>query len=147
MKEGWIGVDLDGTLAQYDGWISEDHIGEPIAYMQGRVLKWLAKGVDVRIFTARVDGGEVAISMGEPAGEKFRDVEKIKNYIEAWCLKHLGKILPITNKKDFGMVELWDDRCVQVIKNTGFCVAELIDEIDEDVTLEELVEMRKSRGI
>jgi hypothetical protein len=27
---GWIGVDLDGTLAHYDGWKGIDHIGEPI---------------------------------------------------------------------------------------------------------------------
>ena len=28
--EGWIGFDLDGTLAKYDGWQGLDHIGEPI---------------------------------------------------------------------------------------------------------------------
>ena len=27
---GWIGVDLDGTLARYDGWRGIDHIGEPM---------------------------------------------------------------------------------------------------------------------
>lgn len=30
MAEGWIGVDLDGTLAHYSGWSDPDHIGEPI---------------------------------------------------------------------------------------------------------------------
>ena len=27
--------------------------------------------------------------------------------------------LEITNAKDMDMIELWDDRCVQVIPNTG----------------------------
>lgn len=26
----WIGVDLDGTLAEYNNWISIEHIGKPI---------------------------------------------------------------------------------------------------------------------
>ena len=54
MSEGWIGVDLDGTLAEYLGWQGMGHIGEPIAPMVERVKAWLAEGKDVRIFTARV---------------------------------------------------------------------------------------------
>lgn len=27
---GWIGVDLDGTLAIYDVWRGANHIGEPV---------------------------------------------------------------------------------------------------------------------
>lgn len=116
---GWIGVDLDGTLARYDGWQGEDHIGEPIPPMLERVKNWVASGVDVRIFTARVDGGEAAIAMGDANGERFRDVARVRGYIEAWCLKHVGKVLPVTNKKDYGMIQLWDDRAVQVEPNTG----------------------------
>lgn len=33
---GWIGVDLDGTLAHYDHWRGETHIGPPIAPMVDR---------------------------------------------------------------------------------------------------------------
>jgi hypothetical protein len=36
-----------------------------------------------------------------------------------WCEEHIGVRLPITCTKDYGMVELWDDRAVQVIPNTG----------------------------
>jgi len=118
-NDGWIAVDLDGTLARYDGWRGEDHIGEPIVPMVARVKDWLREGRDVRIFTARVDGGEVAMAMGNPAGERFRDVTRVRGFIEAWCEKHLGRVLPVTNRKDYGMIELWDDRCVQVIPNTG----------------------------
>lgn len=116
---GWIAVDLDGTLAHYDGWKGIEHIGEPIAPMIARVKRWIAEGQDVRIFTARVDGGGVAVSMGDSNGEAHRDVAAVRQHIAAWCLKHIGQILPVTNVKDYGMKELWDDRAVQVEFNTG----------------------------
>jgi hypothetical protein len=119
MSQGWIGVDLDGTLAHYDGWRGIEHIGPPIEPMVDRVKRWLADGKTVKIFTARVDGGEVAIAAGDPAGFAVRDVAAVRAHIERWCLEHIGAVLPITNQKDYGMIELWDDRCVQVITNTG----------------------------
>jgi hypothetical protein len=30
LKSAWIGVDLDGTLAQYAGFKGPEHIGDPI---------------------------------------------------------------------------------------------------------------------
>lgn len=30
---GWIAVDLDGTLAEYDGWKGSAHIGNPVPKM------------------------------------------------------------------------------------------------------------------
>lgn len=100
---GWIGVDLDGTLAHYDGWKGTEHIGNPVPKMVSRVKDWLKDGVSVKIFTARVCDGD-------PATVRV---------IEEWCQMHIGQILPITNMKDYGMIELWDDRCVQVRPNTG----------------------------
>lgn len=99
---GWIGVDLDGTLAFYDGW-NDGRIGKPIAPMVDKVKKWLNQGKTVKIFTARVSNGKA---------------ETIAN-IEHWCLEHIGTKLEVTNVKDFNMIELWDDRAVQVIPNTG----------------------------
>jgi hypothetical protein len=118
---GWIGVDLDGTLAKYDGWVNMFHIGEPIQLMLERVKKWLAEGREVRIFTARIDGGGAASKMGvDPeVVKKYEDIEAITKIVQDWTEKHLGVRLEVTNKKDYGMVELWDDRCVQVIPNTG----------------------------
>lgn len=98
---GWIGVDLDGTLAQYNGWLGPDHIGDPIPKMVQRVTAWLAKGIEVRIFTARASVPEQIPS------------------VHAWSLKHIGIVLPVTNVKDYGMIELWDDRAIRVIPNTG----------------------------
>ena len=104
---GWIGVDLDGTLAHYDGWVSETHIGRPIHDMVKRVRNFLEEGYEVRIFTARVYAGN------------GRDVAAVREAIEEWCLEHIGQVLAVTNEKDYGMIQLWDDRCVQVVPNTG----------------------------
>jgi len=99
---GWIGVDLDGTLAEYGTGHLATLVGKPIPKMVERVKQWLAEGKDVRIFTARANDGNLT-----------------RRAIAAWCIYHLGKELPITATKDYSMVELWDDRAVQVIPNTG----------------------------
>lgn len=101
---GWIGVDLDGTLAEYGGWQGHGLIGKPILPMLERVRTWIASGIEVRIFTARA---------GEP--------EAIGPIME-WCVKHIGVALAVTATKDYGMIELWDDRAVQVIPNRGLRV-------------------------
>lgn len=107
--KGWIGVDLDGTLAHYEGWKGVEHIGAPIPKMVERIKNWLADGVEVRIFTAR-------IWHPDPTSVEAFDV---KHFVEQWCIEHLGQKLPVTCTKDFGMIELWDDRAVQVKINTG----------------------------
>jgi hypothetical protein len=114
---GWIGVDLDGTLAHYAGWKGDEHIGAPVPAMVARVKQWLAEGMTVKIFTARVGyTGKVAvIGNDDGAGFSSRQVK----VIEAWCERHIGKKLEVTATKDFGMVELWDDRAIQVEMNTG----------------------------
>lgn len=104
----WIGVDLDGTLAHYDHYRGADHIGDPIPAMVTRVQAMLQRGTEVRIVTARVG------LQGNP-----EDIQIARNRIQEWCLLNLGEVLPITCEKDFGMVQLWDDRCVTVEKNTG----------------------------
>ena len=94
---GWIGVDLDGTLAHYDKFRGEEYVGDPIEPMVKRVRKWIDEGKDVRLFTARKP---------HPA-------------IRRWMQEHLGKVLPITNVKDHHMQVLYDDRAVQVKRNMG----------------------------
>jgi lantibiotic modifying enzyme len=116
VNNGWIGVDLDGTLARYDGWQGELHIGEPIEPMVKRVTAWLAQGIEVRIFTARVSANQ---------GRTTETVKEIERTIKEWCLKHIGIALTVTCCKDFGMIELYDDRCKQVIPNTGLLVEEI----------------------
>jgi hypothetical protein len=110
--DGWIGVDFDGTLAVYNEWVSASHCGEPIMPMVNRVRKWIEEGRNVRIFTARVYA---------PPNKALRQKEAAIAMlaIQEWCLKYLGKELPVTCVKDFAMIELWDDRCVQLERNTG----------------------------
>lgn len=111
MTDGWIAVDLDGTLAHYDGWKGAEHIGAPVPAMVERVKRWIAEGRDVRIFTARVSHDE---SM-----PRIREAAAAMRAIRLWCAEHLGRELRITNVKDYAMIELWDDRAVQVEPNTG----------------------------
>ena len=110
---GWIGVDLDGTLAHYAGWVDELHIGAPVPPMVARVKEWLSQGREVRIFTARVTEGALNLD-----GTR-REVSHVRMAIEDWCELHIGVRLPVTNVKDYSMAELWDDRAVQVVPNTG----------------------------
>lgn len=98
---GWIGVDLDGTLAHYTGWQGFEHIGDPVPVMSARVKQWINEGKEVKIFTARA-----CLSDQIPV-------------VKAWLRRHGFGDLDVTCMKDFGMVELWDDRCVQVVVNTG----------------------------
>ena len=127
MTNGWIGVDLDGTLAYYDQWRGALHIGEPIPVMLERVKRWLDEGKDVRIFTARVNREGIVFATANLDGEAARDATAVEECIRQWCAKHVGRALPITCCKDYGMIELWDDRCIQVIPNTGRTIADEIE--------------------
>jgi 2'-5' RNA ligase len=99
--KSWKAVDMDATLAHYDGFKGHEHIGEPIAPMVNRVKRWLRQGKDVRIFTARAS-----------------DPKAIPP-IKAWCKEHIGQELPVTNVKDHNCVSIHDDRATGVEKNTG----------------------------
>ena len=107
----WIGVDLDGTLAVHEPGADIYPIGEPVPRMARRIEPWIEKGVDVKIMTARVGP--------QPSGGEIADVNEARYEIEKWCQTNLGLILPVTCTKDFMMLELWDDRAVQVERNTG----------------------------
>jgi hypothetical protein len=101
----WIGVDLDGTLARDLGNKREnrifDEIGSPIEPMVKRLRKWIAEGKSVKIFTARASSP--------------KQVVLVKKWLASCGLPDLE----VTNVKDLQMIELWDDRCVQVMTNLG----------------------------
>lgn len=107
----WIGVDLDGTLAEYDKWMGPEHIGEPIEKMKQRVESWINEGKNVKILTARV-----ANAHGE------REAKECRKHIRNWLVEVFGEIgeeIEITCEKDQDMDQLWDDRAISVEKNTG----------------------------
>lgn len=118
----WL-VDLDGTLAHYDGWKGIEHIGEPVPAMLARVRKMLDEGKDVRIFTARIFPLEVPVGVTFPFPDKLPEDAKTAGiacgYIQAWCQKQLGQVLPITCRKDMHTVEILDDRATGIVLNRG----------------------------
>ena len=57
--------------------------------------------IEVRIFTARAS-----------VPEHIEPVEK-------WLKDNGLPALRVTNEKDYRMLQLWDDRCIQVIPNSG----------------------------
>jgi hypothetical protein len=100
-RRGWIGVDLDGTLAMSDPEAEPHCIGIPVPHMMKRVQHWIETGRTVKIFTARAGNAQDEDS------------------IHQWCIRHGLPKLEITNRKDHKMIALWDDRAVGVVKNTG----------------------------
>ena len=103
---GWIGVDLDGTLAEYHGWKGIEYIGSPVPAMLARVKTWLEQEIEVRVFTARV--------CCRPSKRRIAT-----RAIGDWCERNGLPRLAVTNAKDFQMIELWDDRAVRVEINVG----------------------------
>jgi hypothetical protein len=111
---GWIGVDLDGTLAESVKSQAGEDIGIPVHRMVKQVKKWLARGEDVRIFTARVN----------PYPHRSEAL-RARTAIEAWSERHLGQVLPITYETDWDMVLLFDDSARQIKRDTGKLVGNL----------------------
>lgn len=141
-KGYWYGFDLDGTLAVYDKWVGLDHIGEPVKPMVDLIRKMRNEGKTVKVVTARVAPNSTAEQMVNPyfAGKEkparlscmdhleFIDkpVWTAADFIADWCAEHLGFIPEITHEKDSLMVELYDDRVRQVVKNKGLLVDDLL---------------------
>ena len=100
-SRGWIGVDLDGTLARSDTLFCVSRIGDPVPKMLDRVKTMIECGTRVKIFTARAS-----------------DPEQVQ-LIKAWLRENEIPNLEVTNVKDYDMIRLYDDRAVQVIANTG----------------------------
>lgn len=99
-RKGWIGFDFDGTLAHYESGMWPV-LGKPIPSMVERLKNALSDGYEVRIITAR---------------SNYQDqIEAIKDWLEENGIPRLE----VTDKKDHEMIEFYDDRAIQVIKNKG----------------------------
>lgn len=96
---GWVGFDFDGTLATHKP--GQQELGTPIAPTCELVRKYLDSGYEVRIVTAR-------------ATHKQWNLD-----IRAWCKREFGVDLEVTDRKDFNMLLLYDDRAIAVEPNTG----------------------------
>jgi len=100
-NNGWVGFDLDGTLAHDSGWKGPQHIGPPIPEMMQRLQKLVQEGQRVKIFTARACVPQ--------------NIPPVKEWLRAQGLPDLE----VTCTKDFEMLYCYDDRAVEVITNTG----------------------------
>lgn len=99
--QGWIGVDLDGTLAVHEGAFDPTYVGDPIPSML-KFVQWLIQsGETVKIMTARAS-----------------DQDHIP-VVEDWLEKNGLAGVEVTNIKDPGMKMLIDDRAVRAGKNQG----------------------------
>lgn len=116
----YIGVGLDGTLAHHERETFAP-IGEPIPLTVERVKAVIAAGHEVRIFTAR------CVTL-DCAGNPLFDIVQVRA-IEDWCEKHIGQKLKVQYWKDCGMKEIWDDRAIQFIPNTGSVLLEHYDRL------------------
>lgn len=112
----WVGVDLDGTLAWYNSEYVPGEIGPIIEPMKRVVLDLIDQGYKVKIFTARV--------FSDNDTQRAQEVQKNYSAIKAWLRKNGLPDLEITCVKDYMMVELYDDRAVQVEFNTGKLLSE-----------------------
>lgn len=105
MTKRIIAVDLDGTLAHYDGWKGITHIGHPIESVVAAMKEAKEDGAEIWIFTARVSSEE--------------DGHHAAHYILDW-LKTINFVADgITAMKHKFFTEFWDDRAIQVVRNTG----------------------------
>lgn len=98
--EGWVGFDLDGTLAKYDKWEGIDHIGEPIKPMVELIKRMHDEGKVVKIMTARV------------APHPNPEIAKTR--------------YPLYAGKDVGDVPMYAARWKEKMRNAG-CLADWID--------------------
>lgn len=123
--KGWIAVDMDGTLFEYTEWTKWNEFGKPIELMAARVKLWVSQGKDVRIFTARMPlPHEQEIEQTcYRTGEKFNGV-MMKKAIADHTEKHLGFRMRAQCYKDLYTIEIWDDRAIGVIANSGMTLVD-----------------------
>ena len=89
-------------MAYYDGiWRGIEHIGKPIKPMIEFVKDLVPQDKKIKIFTARAKNQDTI------------------PYIHKWLKENDLPEFEVTNEKDFGMIMLYDDRCMQVITNSG----------------------------
>lgn len=125
----WIGVDLDGTLAKELPEFDISKIGDPVPPMIKKVKQWIGDGWTVKIFTAR------ATHFGATG------------VIQRWLKQHGLPKLAVTNTKDPGMIVLYDDRSVRVMKNRGITKGATFSKLQEAKALSDQNRYNEKREI
>ena len=97
-KAQWIGVDLDGTLAEAEPWKGFDHIGKPVPMMMKRLKNMAGYGLP---------GKDCNCPSSKSGARDSSNPRLVK--------KNGLPELEITSHDDMDMRE-YDDRCVQVVQ-------------------------------
>lgn len=124
-----IACDLDGTLAEYDGWKGVAHIGPEVPSVLRALKQAQEEGAEIWIHTARVSSDE--------------DAQPASYYIQDWLKGIELNVAGITATKHKFFTEFWDDRAIQVIRNSGeFVMApdDYRNEVDNRMNLHQLAQ-------
>lgn len=86
MKRKTVCIDLDATLAEYDGWQGVEHIGDPIPGSQAFVAA-VSEFADVVIFTTRMNADVNASHSISDLGQLIQDwlTEHGFSAVGIWC--------------------------------------------------------------
>ena len=103
-----IAIDLDGTLATYEKGLYPE-IGELIEETANLVREGIENGHTFVIFTARLNGSVSRTAM--------------KARIQTWLQRHGLPRLEVTDVKKSGFDQIWDDRAIRLVHNTGYMCA------------------------
>ncbi len=124
-KSGWVGYDLDHSLAQYHK-KQFPEIGEPIPKSVERLKNIMIIGYEVRIFTARANDVYKTLyenGLEHLIGEGYAEIVEIdkdqRRRIGDWTKEVFGFRLRATNMKDFNTICIYDDRGVPLEPGTG----------------------------
>ena len=87
-------VDLDGVLARYEGWISSDHIGDPLPGAR-EFAEEIAEIADIVIYTSRTakDNGEYE-QTGTPGQRRVRIIEWLEKHEIPYTDVYIGQGKP-----------------------------------------------------
>ena len=112
----WFGFDLDGTITMHPSPSTTGAgVGLPI---KGEVydlfIRHCMKSDRVKIMTARAYSGNP---------DRAKEIAAIHEWLEEYFPKPCHN-LEVTSEKDYLLIRLYDDRAVQVIRDTGELVHE-----------------------
>lgn len=94
-------------MAKYSGWKGPLFFGEPVPDFVKMMKEWLKSGIEVVVFTARISEDNPNLKLQIIMG------------LHAWCERHVGQVLEVTNIKSPRATRFYDDRNVCIEKNTG----------------------------
>jgi len=114
----WVGYDWDGVLVQDipGGKYNPRASGEPIPATWRRLEEDMRNGNRIKIFTARAASIHHHTVFDGTAEEYLACVV---SHIQEICVEQVGVELEITAEKDYLMKYFYDDRAIQMERNTG----------------------------